>query len=251
MADSPRVTELRREIAEMEANRDHLDPAMTDTLLASLKEDLAEALGQAPEAPARPQVRPWPAPASLPIKTIPTAPVAERLEVLQKRLAATSTPRAAGIARMEIRKHCEAHGLPVPPEAALVRDSCPKKFRKTAAKAPATAPHASASPVSKAAKGAGTPGAPSAAHHPAQGAGEPHAPAPHMAFGRQLMWEMGDLGAPPAAALRLRALRSQALELLPELEDLSAEAAQLAHDEMDLLAQTLVVGGKLIARRSA
>jgi hypothetical protein len=247
LAESPRVTELRRDIAEMEAQRDHLDPAMTDVLLASLREDLAEALGEAPEAPARPQVRPWPAPASLPTQTIPaapaalevpmprkTAPAAERLEVLQKRLAATSTPRAAGIARMEIRKHCETHGLSVPPEAALVRDSCPKKFRKTTAPAPG-----------------------------AQGTTHPEGDPAQLAEARRLLMPTPAGMAEPyqrlvehfspegPAPARIRALRSQALELLPLLEDMDPAQATAAHDEMDLLAQTLVLGGKLIARRTA
>ena len=261
MADSPRVTELRRDIAEMEANRGHLDPAMTDTLLASLREDLAEALGEAPATPARPQVRPRPSLVSPSTQTIPAAPAAlevpmprktpppaERLEVLRKRLAGCSNRKAEGLARMAIRKHCEAHGLPVPPEAAIVRDSCLKKFRKTAAKAPATAPYASASPVSKAAKGAGTPGAPSAAHHPAQGAGELHAPAPKLDLPPAVVVVEAASGSAPAY---IRALRSQALEMLPLLEDLDPTEAAAAHDEMDTLAKVLVLGGVLIARRTA
>jgi hypothetical protein len=53
-----------------------------------------------------------------------------------------------------------------------------------------------------------------------------------------------------SAAFRLRALRSQALDLLPCLEDLDFEASVRAADEMDLLAKTLVLGGELIRRSS-
>ncbi len=162
----------------------------------------------------------------------PTPPPPERLEALQNRLATAATPKAASIVRMQIRRHCDAHGLPLPPEAALQADCCPKGYRRTTAPAPATAPHASASPVAPAEHGAEPPRAQGAAHRPAPGAGEPaptHSP----------------------AAARIRALRSQALEFLPELEDLTPEEATRAHEEMDLLAQTLVLGGKLIGRRTA
>jgi hypothetical protein len=131
-----------------------------------------------------------------------------------------------------LRAHCAEQGLPLPDEARL------RNHPRTAAKAPATAPHASASPAASAAHRAEAPRAQGAAQPPAQGAGEPQAPASI------------PLAHTPAAA-RIRALRSQALDLLPDLEDLEQDAAKAAHEEMDLLAEALVLGGKLIARRTA
>ena len=107
-----------------------------------------------------------------------------------------------------------------------------KRAEKSAAPPPATAPHASASPEAPADTRATTPRARSVAQPVAQGAQAPAYPTPE-------------------AAQRLRGLRSQALDLLPNLEDLSLEAAREAHDELDVLAQTLVLAGKLIARRIA
>ena len=54
-----------------------------------------------------------------------------------------------------------------------------------------------------------------------------------------------------AAAAGLRALRSQAVDLLPLLEDLDPAEAKAAQDEMDTLAKVLVLGGELIIRRIA
>lgn len=220
MTESLRATELRREIAELESQRDHLDPAMTEAMLASLRADLAEELGEAPAVPSLPPIRPWAAPTAAP-ETTPAAPAApkkplekpmkkpaaERLKtklVRLRRMEAEGNKTKARQIASEIRFLCGAEGLPVPEEAA---------YRQT---------------------------------H-----GHAGAPAPSIP---------GELGAPPAPfgfeaghgpIAQIRQLRSLALDMLPALQDLSPEAAAEAHDEMDLLAQTLVLGGKFIARRTA
>jgi hypothetical protein len=56
---------------------------------------------------------------------------------------------------------------------------------------------------------------------------------------------------PNAPAAKIRALRSLALELLPQLEDLDPEAARAVETEMCLLAETLALGGKLLRARVA
>lgn len=146
---------------------------------------------------------------------------------------------------MEIRKHCEAHGLPVPPEAELQKDSCPKKFRKTPAKAPATAPRASASPAASEAYRAEAPRAQSAAQPPAQRAGSDSA-LDHPECRPIILFEAGE-----GPVEQLRQLRGLALGLLPDLEDLPLEVAAQAHDEMALLKKVLVLGEDLIVRRTA
>ena len=263
MSESLRVTELRRDIAEMKAQADHLDSPLTCTMLASLEADLAEALDQEqvpvsrawcprcqvahlpgehrtaplpassirPEAPA-PAAAPAPSPihAAAPAAQespmprapeIPTARLATLLERLKGNLAAKKG-KAAGITRMSIRRHCALHGLPMPPEAAIQADTCPRKFRKDPK--PVRTMPASV----KAARD--FPGAP---------------------FAGRMMQQVGDLGAPSSAAARLRALRSQMLEVLPELEDLEPEAARLAHEELRLLSEALVLGSHIIDRRIA
>jgi hypothetical protein len=174
-----------------------------------------------------------------------TPPPADRLADLvahHAQLLAADEPSAAGQVRLRIRKLCATHGLAVPEVASKRPQSTPYKERKprkargprlsSASPAPATAPHASASPEVAAATGAAAPRAHGAAQLAVLGATAPTLPT-------------------PAAAGRLRALRSQALEILPLLEDLSPDEAAAAHTEMDLLAKVLVLGGEFLVRRSA
>lgn len=157
-----------------------------------------------------------------PLMSRKTPPPPERLEVLRKRLAACSNHKAAGLARMEIRKLCEAHGLPVPPEAELQKDSCPKKFRK----APATAEARTEKPEKV---------------KPEEPSEMPVKLPPAL-----VVFEAGE-----GPVEQLRQLRGLALGLLADLDDLPLEVAAQAHDEMALLKKVLVLGEDLIVRRTA
>lgn len=212
----------------------------------------AEALkgpGFSPRRPTKAQLdHPEPEPAAeaaseppMPQSAPPISPET-RLGQLLTRLAENAksgTQTAASLTRGAIRRHCEEHGLAVPKEAQIRRDSAPKQYRKSAAKAPATAPKASASPRRKAAQRAVSPGAPRAAQTSAQGAEAPTHLPPAL-----VVWEDG-----AALVDQLRHLRGLVLSLLPDLEVLTPQEASQASDELDLLQQTLVLGGKLVLRR--
>ncbi len=196
--------------------------------------------------PTRRHVRPEPIPDSdevpMPTKNPPRAAgdPQERLAQLMERLARNYAAKNAGAAyvtRADIRKHCGAHGLEVPeaarkrsvpPPTAAQRPKLPKvKEIDSTAPAPATATHGTATPVASAEQRATTPRARSVAHLVAKGAAQSAVPTP---------------------SARIRALRSQALDILPELEDLTPEQAREVLTELSLLSETLVLGSHLSER---
>ncbi len=249
--ESTALREKRLELKELEGAQAFWGPEAYGAMRQALLDDIAELEAQ-PAAPApapSPMTPAAPAAPEKPMSTPQPSPEA-RLGQLMTRLhenAKTGTVAAASLTRVAIRKHCAAHGLPVPEEAQIRRDCAPLQYRKSAAKAPATAPKASASPGSKAAKRAGAPSAQGAAQPSAQ-VGPGHDLGPTHPLPPGIIIQYGEL---PDPALRLQGIRRLALDLLPELESLTPEQARAAHYEMDLLAQALVLGGKLIARRVA
>jgi hypothetical protein len=224
MSESPRILQLRQELADLETPESGLADMAAATrasILAELKDLGAEV---APHDPARPPVHapirltsPRPRPVPTPAVQAPAPPEAEATPAvlvgsaaktldpqarLQELLAlhaqheAADNGGAAGLARLRIRKHCARYELPVPELAKKRPMTTPYEARRK------PAPRAKAIP-------------------------------------------------PGAAAARLRALRSQAVDLLPLLEDLDPAEAKAARDEMDTLAKVLVLGGELIIRRTA
>lgn len=197
--------------------------------------------------PTRRHVRPEPSPdpdeEPMPTKNPPrpAGDPQERLAQLLGRLhhnEETKNAGAAYVTRADIRKHCAVHGLEVPEEArkrsvppptAAQRPKLPKVKRiDSTAPAPATATLETATPAASAEQRATTPRAPSAAHPVAQGTAQSSVPT-H-----------------PAA--RIRALRSQALDILPDLEDLTPDQARDVRRELGLLSETLVLGSHLSER---
>lgn len=260
MVESSAIREKRLELSELEAGKDFCDPALYNAMRQALQGDLDELLGAEPapvEPPARPirlttPIKPKPADAELvadphPTEVLPAVPVEKRSmpktppttltdpkQVLDHLLARLdkATKRGSKISSIchEIRTHCRLTGLQVPKEAQK------KPMGRHKAGQPQTEAYQPARPAAKT---------------------EPA----HVEFGRKLVVQIADkLAIDPAwidpthsstAAARIRALRSHALEVLPALEDLEPQAALDARVEMDLLAQTLVLGGHLIARRTA
>ncbi|HCZ33442.1 MAG TPA: hypothetical protein DHV93_08295 [Holophagaceae bacterium] len=257
MSESTELREKRLELAELEQGKAYTDPALYEVLHQTLLDDIAVLEGQAvPERPRltlpTPPRRPDPPPTPEPKPAAPAAqekPMARpnsapqaRLATLMERLVtnlAEKKAKAASITRMNIRRHCEADGLPMPEEAAIQVDSCPKKFRTGGTvKIPAGGGSLRSMPA-RALLADEVAGPLERAEEPARVDLPPAIKAVYFYDERT-----------PAAA-RIRALRSQALDLLPDLEDLEQDAAKAAHEEMDLLAEALVLGGKLIARRTA
>lgn len=237
MSESPRILELREQLAELGAP----EPGTGDVAEATRASILAELvdLGAAPEPPkAEPRnlpachairlssLRPRPVPtpaiqepappdadltpavlvATVMAKPHPLARLQELLDLHAQHHTA-GNPGAAGLTRMRIRRHCEFNGLPIPEVAIKRPTTTPYKDRKKPA------------------------------------------PKTHEAWQRGLSAFMRY--GPPSAAARLRALRSQAIEVLELLEDLNPAEAQAARDELTTLTKVLTLSGELIARRIA
>lgn len=259
MSEPSRVTELREQLAELgdpEPGTFDVAEATRASILAELADLGAEVEPHAPARPLRPVIhlttlrKPTPAlrvaeppqPEVLPAVPVekPTMPAKlnphEKLRHLQDRLAqagkAGKNPYRHKL-QHQIRALCTVEGWPIPPEAekttpegrsAIGKAAHPKYRKAGATEVPAQPPFSIHPDAMK------FPGAP---------------------FARRMMQQMGDLGAPPSTAMRIRALRSQALDLLPELEDLSHDSASVVEVEMGLLAETLALGGKLLRARIA
>lgn len=239
MTESAALREKRLELAELEAGRDCCDPALYQVMHDSLLRDLEE-LGDAPGAPEAqrrpltPPIRlssprkPVPAAAEPVVEpphheVIPAVPVEKKMpmklepkEKLQRLLARLDEAKASGgnphRIQFDIRALCEAQGWAVPLVA--------QRRLKPGDDQPAAARPAHLEPSAIAAM-LPTPDA----------MAEPY---------ERL------LNSTSGVAAKIRSLRSQALELLPFLEDLTPVEIRSAEEQMDLLAQTLVLGGKLI-----
>lgn len=138
----------------------------------------------------------------------------DRIEHLVERIqAATRKGEKLYWAQQEVRDLCQAHGLEVPPEAQ-------KRERGTTKQ--------DAPP-----------------HHLQDALGQEGAmqPEPKPALPVQAAPER--LQPLPEVAGRFRALRTQALELLPLCQGLSGEEAKAVERQIDLLADVLAVGVRL------
>jgi hypothetical protein len=239
MSESQAVREKRLELQELEATKGLTDPSLYDALHQALVDDLAELGAPVTVTQERPTPRPIrlsspKKPQTARAREVPEPPAAEAIPAepkkkinhngpkvlepkarLAKMLTKLKDLEAAGkktdCKRNEIRRHCTTHGLEIPGNCARKPMGNPKWLKP---KPEVPTPHQVA-------------------------AAPPEAAAPRA--------EVPTAG--PAASLR--ALRSQALDLLPTFEDLDQEAARACREEMDLLAETLVLGGHLISRRSA
>ena len=144
-----------------------------------------------------------------------------RIEHLVKRIKdATKKGEKLYWAQQEVRDLCQAHGLEIPPEAqkkrGIKQDAPPQQLESAASaggpvqpdpKPSATEPQALVQPLA------------------------PAAPEKLLPL--------------PEAAARFRALRNQALELLPMCQGLSREEAAAVEHQIDLLADVLAVGVRL------
>jgi len=247
MSESSALREKRMELAELEQGAAYCDPALYRTMRQSLLDDLAElgALDMVPAAQARPNLSPIrlssprkPVVAAAQVvatplnpEVLPALPVEKRmprpfespelkLDALMKRLAKAQEKgsRTCGISHA-IREHCEAFGLPVPSAAQKVGQGRVKGGKAATESKPHRFSKAERRAIGKLLPSPDAMAAPYEALLGAQGQ--------------------------PAAA-RIRGLRSQALELLPILEDLSQEQIHAAEEQLDLLAKVLVLGGQII-----
>ena len=195
--------------------------------------------------PTRRHARPLSNEDPMPTKTPPrpAGDPQERLTQLLARLHHNEETKNAGAAyqtRGDIRKHCAAHGLEVPEEArkrsvppptSAQRPNLPKKQESDA-----TARLRTKQEVPK---------------DPCPRCGEPWEC--HRADGEGAPVCQADLGTSTALSLsspaaRIRALRSQALDILPDLEDLTEDQARDVRRELGLLSETLVLGSHLSER---
>ncbi len=208
--------------------------------------------------PPQPEVLP-----ALPVKKkhmgpTPLDPQAKLAKMLAGLLALRAAGKKTDSKRHEIRAHCKAHGLVVPDEAHRLPMGNPRWLKDK----PQMLPHQVA--VEPPEDSVPVPGfedldqeavracreemdLPAETLMLASAPGLVHSdpkPAPML----RSKVDESRIGGPASS---LRALRSQALDLLPAFEDLDQEAARACREEMDLLAETLVLGGHLINRRSA
>ena len=216
MTESSALREKRRELEELEQGRDYCDPALYSLLHKALLDDLAE-LGASPNS-------------SNPIRlSTPAKPtMAERVEA--------PTPTEV-LPAVPVEKT-----MPKTFESAQAQlDHLLQRLAKTLARG--QRPYALQHEIRSHCRQHGLE-VPKGAQKKQPAFHAQVKPAPALE-----VLAVGPSYASPAA--RIRALRSQALEILPQLEDLDAEGALAANEEMDLLAKTLVLGGHLIARRTA
>jgi len=247
-----KIYQLRQELAELRDPGAHDGPGH-DLYLAlkkGLEEDLA-LLGAEPiPTPHKPVIRlsspikPKPAVAVQvasphPTEVLPALPVEKPMpnpispkEKLDQMLAALKELSDRGLKtsgkRFEIRSHCAKYQLEIP-QVALKQEPIPPAVKKAGKGKGAT--HQVLVPKSQA-----------PAAEDAGCASEDLGPG-------WLKVDFSTAGAGPVA--KIRALRSLALEILPELEDLDQEGARKVSDEIDLLAKVLVLGAELMGRRSA
>jgi|GEM_PF-5231391 len=262
MAESAAIREKRLELQELETGKVFWGdsyPVMRQALLDDLAE-LGATVTPAPERPTQPPIRlsspkkpqlaqaqevPEPA-AAVAVQAEPKAkkiqhagrkpmePRAKLAKMLLDLAALTEPGNVQDNKRYEIRKHCKVHGLEVP-------ESCAKKpmgnpiWRATKAQ--------KGSPIDTAIRVIQSIAAPTEQANPED--------LVRVSYDEGKPTEPSDAPIHHSAAASLRALRSQALDLLPRLEDLTTEGARACREEMDLLAETLVLGGHLINRRTA
>lgn len=191
----------------------------------------------------RPEPSPDPDEEPMPTKNPPrpAGDPQERLAQLLARLHHNEETKNAGagyVTRADIRKHCAAHGLEVPEEA-----------RKRSVPPPTVAQRPKLPKVKATEHPEGDPAKLEMARSIAK-------PTPSFAAGMAEMARRGclvapfgvDPGAAPTPAARIRALRSQALDILPDLEDLTPDQARDVRRELGLLSETLVLGSHLSER---
>ncbi|WP_257311168.1 hypothetical protein [Geothrix fuzhouensis] len=240
MSSEARIRELRQELAELRDPGPGIGHDLYLTLRQSLVNDLAE-VGATPEPPPPPQSltlrqiaattmhRP-----THPVKGTMTAPAVPETPMPKKTPQACLATKLARLARLQaedrqievykltsdIRTYCKVNGLPVPVEAE----------RKNRAQAQASVqPKASSEPMRLALKDAGihVPGSPAEAE----------------AMREDLSHRLAVTS--PEVAARFRALRSQALDLLPSCEGLTPDEAKATEREIGLLAEVLTLGVRL------
>ena len=191
----------------------------------------------------RPEPSPDPDEEPMPTKN-PPRPAGDPQERLAQLLARlhhneeTKNAGAAYVTRADIWKHCAAHGLEVPEEARKRSIPPPTAAQRPKLPKVRAAEHPEGDPAKLEMARSIAKATPSFAAGMAEMARRGCLVAP---FG-------GDLGAAPTPAARIRALRSQALDILPELEDLTPEQAREVRTELSLLSETLVLGSHLSER---
>lgn len=238
---------LRQELSELRDPGAHDGPghSLYLALKKGLEDDLALLGAEPTPTPHKPVIRlstpikPKPAVAVLvaephPTEVLPALPVEKSMpnelspqEKLDHLLAALKELSDRGLKttgkRFEIRQHCIKHQLPIPQVAFKMEPVAP-----SAKKAPKVEP------------------APTKTVAPLEAEGcacEDLGPA----RGKAAVQPEGG----PGPVAKIRALRSLALEILPEMEDLDHDGARRVGDEIDLLAKVLVLGAELMGRRSA
>lgn len=247
MSREARIRELRQELAELRDPGPGPGHDLYLTLHQSLVDDLAE-LGATPEPPperqpltlrqivattmhrptqplACPPIHPY-QPLTLTASAVPETPMPKKTPqaCLATKLARLARLRAEGrqteVTNLtsDIRIYCKVNDLPVPPEAEKQRGA----GKAPGQTPPSSQPKAASEPLRLALKDVGI-------HIPAS---------PAEAEGMRA-------AITPTLAARFRALRAQALDLLPECEGLTPEEAKAAEKEIDLLADVLALGVRL------
>jgi len=247
------IHRLRQELAELRDPGAHDGPghALYLALKNGLEEDLALLGAEPTPTPHKPVIRlstpikPKPAVAVQvaephPTEVLPALPVEKSMpkalppqEKLDNLLAILADYSARGLNtsrhRFEIRTHCVRHQLPIPEVA----------FKKEPVDLPGRKPAKAKALPQKVKESAAEPVAPPAAEGCISKDLEDDA---IQAFVIQR-------GTGPVS--KIRALRSLALEILPELEDLDEKVSKEVCDEIYLLTKVLALGGDLMGRRSA
>lgn len=251
MARESRIRDLRSELAELRdpGPQDKEGHALFLTVKDSLIADLAE-LGATPEPPpvhqpltlrqiaATTMHRP-----THPLKGTMTAHAVPEIPMPKKTPQACLATKMARLARLQtegsqvevtklrsdIRIYCKVNQLPVPPEAEKRRSGVKSPSQKGGIERKHPQAEAPPEPLRLALKDAGI-------HVPGSSAeAESMRAALDRAYPAML---------PPVAA-RFRALRTQAVDLLPLCDGLEPEEAAAVRHQIDLLAEVLATGNRL------